>query len=155
MRTDWTAQFTYSTQAISMVQAFLLAFSDAHRFCRRLASDSTQHNSGIVNAFDVPARQSFVVDMVEIRMTSATPLRWTLYVQWRKAGGAIHCKAFSFAYVGEGVCFLLNESVSFSSFWLSLLWKPLKRYVSKVLRTCCMNLKRVFDMRPVLLPSAT
>src|SRR5580704_8371732 len=62
---------------------------------------------GIVNAFDIPARQSFVVEMVGREdLTNAIALNSSMVNGARVVGPAI--AGLLVAAVGEGWCFLLN-----------------------------------------------
>ncbi len=62
---------------------------------------------GIVNAFDVPARQSFLVEMVGREdMMNGIALNSTMFNFARVAGPAI--AGLIVAQIGEGWCFLLN-----------------------------------------------
>ncbi len=62
---------------------------------------------GIVNAFDVPARQSFLIEMVGREdLLNAIALNSSMFNGARVAGPAI--AGILVALVGEGWCFLLN-----------------------------------------------
>ena len=63
---------------------------------------------GLVTAFDVPARQAFLIQMVEGRanLTNAIGLNSSMFNGARLVGPAI--AGFLIAATGEGVCFLLN-----------------------------------------------
>jgi MFS family permease len=63
---------------------------------------------GLVTAFDIPARQAFLIQMVEGResLTNAIGLNSSMFNGARLVGPAI--AGFLIAVVGEGVCFLLN-----------------------------------------------
>jgi MFS family permease len=115
------------TQALSMVQASTLA-----------ALVLTDHVSipfimflsvflGIVNAFDVSARQSFVVEMVEHRedMSNAIALNSSMFNAARLVGPSV--AGLVIAAVGEGICFLIN-AVSYLAVIGSLLAMRLKPF---------------------------
>ena len=63
---------------------------------------------GLVNAFDIPARQAFLIQMVEGRegLASAIGLNSSMFNGARLVGPAI--AGFLIAAVGEATCFLLN-----------------------------------------------
>jgi MFS family permease len=63
---------------------------------------------GLVNAFDMPARQAFLIQMVEGRegLTGAIGLNSSMFNAARLVGPAI--AGFLIAAVGEATCFLLN-----------------------------------------------
>jgi len=108
------------TQILSMLQALLLAVLDLtgaicvwHLFILILFL-------GFVNAFDAPARQTFVVEMVERRedLGNAIALNSFLFNGARLVGPSIGGMLISI--LGEGVCFLLN-GLSFLSVIVALL----------------------------------
>jgi MFS family permease len=63
---------------------------------------------GIINAFDMPTRQAFVVEMIERRedLPNAIALNSSMFNGARLVGPAI--AGILIAAVGEGVCFLIN-----------------------------------------------
>jgi MFS family permease len=62
---------------------------------------------GVVNAFDVPARQSFLIEMVGREdLLNAIALNSTMFNGARVAGPAI--AGLLVAHIGEGWCFFLN-----------------------------------------------
>jgi MFS family permease len=75
--------------------------------------------AGSVNAFEIPVRQSFFIDMIENRddLANAIALNSSLFSGARLVGPAI--AGATIAVVGEGICFLLN-SVSFLAVLLAL-----------------------------------
>jgi MFS family permease len=99
-----------ATQASSMLLAFTLA-------ALTLSGQIRKENVweiialatllGTVNAFDVPARQSFLIEMVgRENLLNAIALNSSMFNGARVAGPAI--AAGLVAVVGEGWCFLLN-----------------------------------------------
>ncbi|HET9984199.1 MAG TPA: MFS transporter [Longimicrobiales bacterium] len=96
------------TQVLSMVQALVLA---ALVFSGRVEVWHVMALSvflGIVNAADVPTRQSFLVEMVEDRelLANAIALNSSMFNAARLVGPAL--AGIVIAAVGEGICFLLN-----------------------------------------------
>jgi MFS family permease len=96
------------TQALSMAQALALA---GLMYSGRLAIWHVIALSfllGVINALDVPARQSFVVQMLDGRedLTNAIALNSTMVNGARLIGPSV--AGLLIAAVGEGVCFLLN-----------------------------------------------
>ncbi len=66
---------------------------------------------GIVNAFDIPARQSFIVDMVGREdMMNAIALNSSMFNGARVIGPAI--AGILVATIGEGWCFFSTASVT-------------------------------------------
>lgn len=96
------------TQALSMAQSLILAaltFTDTITVTHILVLQAMQ---GVVNAFDTPARQSFVVEMVEDRadLANAIALNSSLVNGSRIVGPALG--GVLIAAVGEAWCFLAD-----------------------------------------------
>jgi MFS family permease len=75
---------------------------------------------GTVNAFDMPARQSFVIDMVEQKedLGNAIAFNSFMFNGARLIGPSI--AGVVIAYAGEGACFLMN-TISFLTVIMALL----------------------------------
>jgi MFS family permease len=75
---------------------------------------------GVINAFEIPARQSFVIEMVDERsdLLNAIALNSMVFNSARLIGPAI--AGFLIATVGEGLCFLI-DSISYVGVIISLL----------------------------------
>ena len=102
------------TQALAMGQAFVLSaltLTGKATFSAVLACGALL---GMVNAFDMPARHSFVIRMVEEKddMGNAIALNSSLFNMARLVGPSL--AGFVIAAVGEGLCFLLNGLSYFS-----------------------------------------
>ena len=82
---------------------------------------------GLVNAFDMPARQSFLVQMVEDRndLSNAIAINSSMANGGRLIGPAI--AGLVIAAVGEGWCFLI-DGVSYFAVIVSLLLMHIKRF---------------------------
>ena len=96
------------TQALSMLQAFslaLLVLLGSPQVWQIIALAAVL---GVINAFDIPARQSFVVELVERRedLANAIALNSSMFNSARLLGPAI--AGVCIAAFGEGVCFLAN-----------------------------------------------
>jgi len=96
------------TQTLSMLQSFalaVLALSHVITIWEILALSLFQ---GAVNSFDMPARQSFVVQMIERRedLGNAIALNSSMVNGARLIGPAI--AGLIIAAVGEGYCFLID-----------------------------------------------
>ncbi len=85
---------------------------------------------GFVNAFDMPTRQSFVIDMVERKqdLNNAIALNSAMFNGARLVGPAL--AGLTVAAFGEGICFVIN-SLSFLAIILALLAMKIKPRVSK------------------------
>ena len=96
-----------ATQSASMLLAFILAALTMTGRIRVWEIIALATLLGIVNAFDVPARQSFLIEMVGREdLLNAIALNSSMFNGARVAGPAI--AAGMVAVVGEGWCFLLN-----------------------------------------------
>jgi len=97
-----------ATQVLAMVQALLLAaillFGHVQVWHIVLLSIFL----GCINSFDVPARQSFMIEMVEDKsdLSNAIALNSTMFNGARLIGPSI--AGVLIATVGEGPCFLIN-----------------------------------------------
>jgi MFS family permease len=97
-----------ATQLLAMIQAGFLAIVVLTGVVQVWQIILLSLILGIVNAFDIPIRQSFVVDMVEQRedLGNAIALNSSMVNGARLIGPAI--AGLLVASVGEGICFLLN-----------------------------------------------
>ena len=116
------------TQVLSAAQSFGLA---ATAFWLTRGAQPNVHLSvelllglaivqGVVNAFDMPARQAFLVEMVPDRadLPNAIALNSTMVHAARLIGPAL--AGFIIAFVGESMCFFL-DGVSYGGVIVSLL----------------------------------
>src|ERR1700712_2866465 len=119
-----------ATQIASMIQATLLAILIFMKHYSVWEILSLSVLLGIINAFDVPARQSLVYDMVGDKndLPNALALNSSMVNLSRLIGPAI--AGLVLEYMGDGVCFLLN-AVSFMAVIGSLLLMRLPKYIGK------------------------
>ena len=96
------------TQSLSMIQAFILAALTLTGTATVLHLILLSLFLGFVNAFDMPTRQAFAVEMVERRedLGNAIALNSFLFNGARLVGPSITGVLISI--LGEGMCFLLN-----------------------------------------------
>jgi MFS family permease len=115
-----------ATQVLSMLQSLALAIlaltgviTVAHVLLLQLAQ-------GVINAFDTPARQSFVVDMIEDRahLPNAIALNSSMVNGSRIIGPSIG--GVLIAAFGEGWCFMI-DAISYVAVIASLLAKRVER----------------------------
>ena len=108
-----------ATQAVSMILAFLLAaltFAQAIKVWELIL---VAFLVGVVNAFDVPIRQAFLVQMVvKDDLPNAIALNSSIFNGARVVGPAI--AGFALAWKGPAWCFLLN-GISFLAVLAALL----------------------------------
>jgi len=108
-----------ATQTISMILAFVLAGLTLTNLINEWELIAIAFLVGIVNAFDVPIRQAFLVQMVGREdLPNAIALNSSMFNGARVVGPAI--AAFTVAWVGEGWCFFLN-GLSFVAVIVALL----------------------------------
>lgn len=108
-----------ATQTISMVLAFVLAGLTLSHHIQVWSLITITFLVGIVNAFDVPIRQAFFVEMVgKEDLPNAIALNSSIFNGARVVGPAI--AGFAIAWVGEGMCFFLN-GLSFLAVILALM----------------------------------
>jgi MFS family permease len=107
------------TQTFSMLLAFILSVLTFARIVSPWHIIVLAFCLGVVNAFDAPARQAFVLEMVERRdLTNAIALNSTMFNMATAVGPAVG--GITYALFGPGWCFLLN-GVSFLAVIAALL----------------------------------
>jgi MFS family permease len=96
------------TQALSMIQSLALAVLALAGIITVWEIVALALFQGLINAFDMPARQSFVIEMVERRqdLGNAIALNSSMVNAARLVGPAI--AGVVVAAVGEGYCFLID-----------------------------------------------
>jgi MFS family permease len=114
-----------ATQVLLMLQAFILTFlvfSDIVEVWQIIILNIFL---GAVNAFDLPARQSFVIEMVEKRedLSNAIALNSSIFNSARLAGPSI--AGILISVTGEGICFLIN-GISYIAVIAALLLMTIK-----------------------------
>jgi len=115
-----------ATQTLSTIQALILAALVLTGMVSIWHVILLSLSLGFINAFDIPIRQSFVVDMIERRedLGNAIALNSSLVNGARLVGPSI--AGILIATLGEGVCFLLN-GISFIAVILALLAMRIKK----------------------------
>ena len=117
------------TQSCSMVLAFLLAALTLTHVIREWHLIVIAFLVGIVNAFDVPIRQAFFVQMVGREdLPNAIALNSSIFNGARVVGPAI--AGFAIVLIGEGWCFFLN-GVSFIAVLVALLMMRIEPLTKK------------------------
>ena len=107
------------TQVLFMVQALLLALLVLSGFIAVWHIIVLSLLFGLITAFDAPARQSMVIDMIDnpLHIGNAIALNSTMFNGARLFGPAI--AGVLIAVAGEGVCFMLN-AVSYITIIIAL-----------------------------------
>ena len=119
------------TQTLSMIQAFVLAFLTLTGTINILSIILLSLSLGLINAFDMPARQAFVIEMVEKKedLPNAIALNSSLVNVARFIGPAI--AGLLVAAVGEGLCFLIN-GISYVAVIVALLAMKVNKITRRV-----------------------
>src|SRR6266700_6319274 len=113
------------TQSASMILAFVLAALTLTNVVHEWEVIFIAFLVGVVNAFDVPIRQAFLVQMVgKEDLPNAIALNSSIFNGARVVGPAI--AGFAIALVGEGWCFFLN-GLSFVAVIVALLLMRIER----------------------------
>jgi MFS family permease len=114
------------TQVLSMLQSLALAVLALPGIITVSEILALQVIQGIINAFDTPARQSFIVDMIEDRadLPNAIALNSSMVNGSRIIGPSIG--GIIIAAVGEGWCFMI-DAISYLAVIASLLAMTLSR----------------------------
>lgn len=117
-----------TTQVASMIQASLLAVLILIKHYAVWEILALSVILGIINAFDVPARQSLVYEMIEDKndLPNALALNSSMVNLSRLIGPGI--AGFVLEYLGDGVCFGIN-AISFIAVIGSLMMMRLPEYV--------------------------
>jgi MFS family permease len=132
------------TQVISMLQAFTLAALTLTGSIKIWHIMLLSIFLGLTNAFDMPVRQSFIIEMIEDRkdLGNAIALNSSLVNMTRLIGPAV--AGIIVAKFGEGICFTVN-GVSFIAVIIALLFMRIKRTkLTKVHRHVFVELKEGF-----------
>jgi MFS family permease len=118
-----------ATQTCSMILAFVLAALTLTHLIREWELIVIAFLVGIVNAFDVPIRQAFFVQMVgKEDLPNAIALNSSIFNGARAVGPAI--AGIAIAYLGAGWCFFIN-GLSFVAVIVALLMMRIEPRVIK------------------------
>ena len=114
------------TQTLAMLQAFAIAILTLTGRIAEWHIIALGLFLGVVNAFDMPMRQAFIVEMVEGKedLSNAIALNSFIVNGARLVGPSV--AGILIAALGEGLCFLLN-AISFIAVIAALLAMRLKR----------------------------
>ena len=114
-----------ATQALSLVQSAALAFLTITGKINIANIIGLSIFQGLINAFDAPARQAFVVEIVDRRddLPNAIALNSSMFNGARLVGPAI--AGILIAKIGEAACFTI-DAVSYLAVLIALLMMTLK-----------------------------
>lgn len=132
------------TQTLAMVQALILAILVITGIIQVWHIVVLSVVLSLINAFDIPARQSFVVEMVERRedLGNAIALNSSIVNIGRLLGPSI--AGILIAAAGEGWCFLVNGLSYLAVIW-SLLMMKLNHSFERKARDVLYELKEGFN----------
>ena len=119
------------TQILAMIQSMLLAILAISGIINVWHVIFLNLFQGFINSFDMPARQSFVIEMVEDKndLSNAIALNSSMFNGARLIGPSL--AGIIIALVGEGFCFLA-DGVSYIAVIVALLMMRIKpREISK------------------------
>lgn len=116
------------TQALAAIQALLLAALTLSGTVTIYHLLALEFFLGTVNAFDMTTRQAFVVELIENKkdLPNAIAINSSVMNLSRLLGPAIGGSMI--AFIGEGMCFLLN-GISYISVLTALYFMKVKSYV--------------------------
>lgn len=119
-----------ATQVASMVQAGLLAGMIIMGYHNMAGIIILSVMLGVINAFDTPARQSLMIQLVENKadLPNAIALNSTMVTLARLLGPAV--AGILLSTYGEGACFLINF-LSFAAVIISLLLMKIREFEKK------------------------
>ena len=141
------------TQILAMVQAFVLAvlvLSDVIRIWQIIVLSLAL---GIINAFDMPIRQSFMVEMIEEKqdLGNAIALNSSMVNGARLLGPS--AAGILIAVAGEGICFLLNGlsylAVILSLFLMKIIPENSKPRTSKIWQDLLAGFRYAAGFKPI------
>ena len=141
------------TQIVSLVQALILAILTLAGVIEIWHLVSLSIALGCINAFDMPARHSFVVDMVEKKedIGNAIALNSLMFNGARLIGPSL--AGLLLATAGEGICFLIN-AVSYifvitSLFMMHVQKREVQRKESHVFKDLKEGFNYTFGFAPI------
>jgi len=142
-----------ATQTLALLQASILAFLTLTGSIQIWHILSLSLFSGLINAFDMPTRQSFVIDMVEDRndLPNAIALNSLTFNAARLIGPTV--AGFLISSIGEGLCFLIN-AISYIAVIAALLLMRISPHINnqrkeKVLEGLKEGIKYAYNFKPI------
>ncbi|HKI79780.1 MAG TPA: MFS transporter [Ignavibacteriaceae bacterium] len=141
------------TQAFMMVLATILAFLTFTGLIQPWHIITLAFFLGVANSFDAPARQAFVLELVERDdLTNAIALNSTIFNTATAVGPAI--AGITYAFFGPAWCFTIN-AVSFIGVIIALKLMTLKPFIKAEIKTSALadlkeGLKYIYSEKIVL-----
>lgn len=141
------------TQILSMIQAFVLTALTLTHQIQVWHIISLSVFMGLVNAFDMPGRQSFIVEIIEKKedLGNAIALNSSMFNLARLIGPSL--AGILIAIAGEGVCFLLNGisylSAIYALYAIRIKAKDYKPVVKNVLNELKQGFSYAYKIIPI------
>ncbi len=131
-----------ATQVFFMLQAILLAVLVLTNAVQVWHIITLSLFFGFISAFDAPARQSLVIDLIEKpeHLSNAIALNSAMFNGARLVGPGI--AGFTIAIVGEGICFTINAVSYIAVIWALMAMNMTQKQKSAKQET---NLKKSFS----------
>jgi MFS family permease len=142
-----------ATQSLALLQASIIAVLVLTKTVQTWHIIAMALFIGVINSFDVPARQSFMMEMIEDKndISNALAINSAMFNSARLIGPTI--AGILIAVVGEGMCFVLN-AVSFIAVIYALIIMNVKPRASgrkneRVMDELITGFKYVAGSRPI------
>lgn len=141
------------TQALAMMQAFVLAYLVLTETVVVWQIIVLSLVLGVVTAFDIPVRQSFMIEMIEEKtdLGNAIALNSSMVNGARLLGPSV--AGLLIATVGEGTCFLINGlsylAVIASLLLMRIVQKDFSAHKSSAWHALKEGFKYVYDFEPI------
>ena len=142
-----------ATQSLAMLEASVLTVLTLTNVIHVWHIIALSFFSGLINAFDMPTRQSFVIEMVDDKkdLPNAIALNSSMFNAARLIGPTI--AGFLIASFGEGICFLLN-ALSYIAVISALLMMKISPHINnkrkeKVLEGLKEGIKYAYSFKPI------
>ncbi|MCG6957139.1 MAG: MFS transporter [Gemmatimonadetes bacterium] len=142
-----------TTQVLAMVQSFALAALAIPGVITIWEILALQAFQGVINAFDTPSRQSFLIDMIEDKadLSNAIALNSSMVNAARLVGPSV--AGVLIAVVGEGWCFFLDGVTYFgivgSLLAMHVVRRPRPTTRKKVLHDLADGFRYAFGFVPI------
>lgn len=141
------------TQTLAMLQASILAVLTLTHTIQIWHIIFLSVFAGLVNAFDLPTRQSFVIELVDDKsdLSNAIALNSSMFNTARLVGPTI--AGILISILGEGLCFLLN-AISFIAVIIALMMMHIVPKIEtikkeKVLKGLKEGLRYAYNFKPI------
>jgi len=136
-----------------MLQAFVLSILTLTHVIQTWHIIFLSFFSGLINAFDMPTRQTFVIDLIEDKsdLSNAIALNSSMFNVARLVGPTV--AGFLIYSLGEGLCFLVN-AISYIAVIIALSLMNIKPNIQqikkdKILKGLREGIKYAYEVKPI------